>query len=209
MRLPSYTAERRVFDRLKSGCSDQAKLEYELAFNTLIERYNTTIYENRFITGGAVEVFTYALLCSVGIDCTLCADQSKAGDILLPNDKKLLSLKGTFTGGASDVKLINQLGEGNRSWVTATFFIISEVGIVYGDPSMVDDEYIRPVADGLTLKRKAVVELIDDPSNIFPMKLCRKPPTEMTDRSHKASTAVAKQIMLEMKTYRLLNAFNP
>ena len=124
MRLPSYATERRVFERLKSDCSDQAKLEYELAFNTLIERYNTTIHENRFTTGGAVEVFTYALLCSVGIDCTLYADQSKSGDILLPNDKKL-SLKGTFTGGASDVKLINQLGEGNRSWTTATLFIIS------------------------------------------------------------------------------------
>lgn len=207
MRLPSYTTERRVFERLKSDCSDQAKLEYELAFNTLIERYNTTIHENRFTTGGAVEVFTYALLCSVGIDCTLYADQSKSGDILLPNDKKL-SLKGTFTGGAADVKLINQLGEGNRSWVTATLFIISEVGMVYGDPSMVDGEYIKPVSDGLTLKRKAVVELMEDPSNIFPMNLSRKPPTEMTGFSHKASTALAKQIMWEMKTSRLLNAFN-
>lgn len=208
MRQPSYAAERRVFDRLKSDCSDQAKQEYELAFNTLIERYNTTIYENRFITGGAVEVFTYALLRSVGIDCNLYADQSKSGDLLLPNEKKL-SLKGTFTGGASDVKLMNKLGVGSRAWTTATFFVISEIGIVYGDPSMVDPQYVQPTGDGLSLKRRAVVELIDDPRNVFSMNLSRKPPTEMTGFSHKASTAVAKQIMWDMKTSRLLNAFNP
>ena len=51
---------------------------------------------------------------------------------------------------------------------------------------MVDDEHIKPVSDGLTLKRKAVIELMDDPSNIFPMNLSRKPPTEMTGFSHKA-----------------------
>ena len=207
MRQPSYASERRVFDRLKSDCSDKAKQEYELAFNTLMERYNSTIYENRFITGGAVEVFTYALLCSVGIDCTLYADQSKSGDILLPHDKKL-SLKGTFTGGPSDVTLINKRGEGPRSWTTATLFIISEIGIVYGDPNMIDSEYLKPTGDGLSLKRRAVVELIEDQSNVFPLNLSRKNPTEMTGFSHKASTTIAKQIMFEMGTAQLLKAFN-
>lgn len=207
MRRQSYAIERRVFERLKSDCSDRAKREYELAFNTLMERYNSTIYENRFITGGAVEVFTCALLRSVGIDCTLYADQSKSGDILLPNDKKL-SLKGTFTGGASDVKLMNKLGEGNRSWTTATLFIISEVGIVYGDPNMIDDEHLKPTQDGLSLKRRAVVDLIEDPKNVFPLNLSRKNPTEMTGFSHKASTTIAKQIMFEMGTAQLLKAFD-
>jgi hypothetical protein len=207
MRQQSYASERRAFERLKSDCSDRAKREYELAFNTLMERYNSTIYENRFITGGAVEVFTYALLCSVGIDCTLYADQSKSGDILLPNDKKL-SLKGTFTGGASGVKLMNKLGVGNRAWTTATLFVISEIGIVYGDPNMVDPEYVQLTGDGLSLKRRAVVELIEDQSNVFPLNLSRKNPTEMTGFSHKASTTIAKQIMWEMKTSQLLKAFN-
>ena len=52
--MRSYTQERRVFDRLKSDCSDEAKQEYELAFDTLLTRYNTTIHENRFVVGGAV-----------------------------------------------------------------------------------------------------------------------------------------------------------
>ncbi len=77
----SYHQERRVFDRLRADLAPQVKREYEAAFNTLIERYNTTIKENRFITGGALEVFTYALLRSVGIECNLYGSQATHGDI--------------------------------------------------------------------------------------------------------------------------------
>lgn len=202
----TYNYERRVFERLKTDCSTEAKMEYELAFDTLLSRYNTAIHENRFIVGGAVEVFTYALLCTVGIDCTLYADQSKSGDILLPQDRKL-SVKGTFTGGASDVKLINKLGGGDRRWQTATLFVISEVGIVYGSPEMVSEEHVKDVKDGVILKRQGVVELIDNSQNVFPMELPRKPPTEMTGFSHKASSAVARQIMWEMQSTQLLSVF--
>ena len=68
--MTRYRQERRVFDRLKSDCPDRAKQEYELAIGTLLERYNTTIYENRFVVGCVVEVFTCAFLRVVGIDCT-------------------------------------------------------------------------------------------------------------------------------------------
>ena len=205
--MSSYTYERRVFQRLKSDCSDEAKHEYELAFDTLLSRYNTTIHENRFVAGGAVEVFTYALLCSVGIACTLYADQSKSGDILLPNDRKL-SVKGTFAGGPTDIKLMNKLGEGDRMWATATLFVVSEIGIVYGSPDMVSLDHIKDVKDGIVLKRQALTNLIANKENVFPMELSRKPPTEMTGFSHKASTAVARQIMWEMKSVQLLKAFD-
>ena len=92
-----YRQERRAFDRLKSNCTVEAKQEYEIAIFTLLERFNTTIYENRFVVGGAVEMFTCALLRAVGIDCILYGSQSTAGDLLLPNDKKL-SIKASFRG---------------------------------------------------------------------------------------------------------------
>ena len=62
-----YTAERRAFDWLRDTCPEAARRDYEQAIRTLVERYNTTIYENRFVVGGAVEVFTWALLRSAGI----------------------------------------------------------------------------------------------------------------------------------------------
>jgi len=39
------------------------------------------------------------------------------------------------------------------------------------------------------------------------MKIAHKPPTEMTGFSHKASTAVARQILFEMSASDLLKAF--
>ena len=60
--MKTYHYERKVFDILKERTSGQVRQEYETAIAMLLERYNTTIHENRFVAGGAVEVFTYALL---------------------------------------------------------------------------------------------------------------------------------------------------
>ena len=201
----TYTAERRAFSRLKSDCSEESKLEYESAIAVLIERYNTTIYENRFIVGGAVEVFTFALLRSVGLDCTLYGDQAKSGDILLPNDKKL-SVKGAFTGGATDIRLLNKQGGGERYWDTATLFVISEVGIIYGTPDMVSGDDVEDVSDAVVLRRRGLLSLMKDENNVFEMNICKKPPTEMTGFSLKASTAVAKQILVETNSDNLVRA---
>ncbi len=204
----TFTSERRAFDRLRADLSAEAQAEYETAIRQLLERYNTTIHENRFVVGGAVEVFTYALLRSVGIDCTLYGDQAAAGDILLPNDRKL-SVKGSFTARVTSIKLINQLGTGSRPWSTATLFVVSGIGIVYGDPDIVDGEHIRVTGDGTELRAAGLRALADEPANVIEMEIVSKPPTEMTGFSHKASTALARQILFEIDAARLLSAFPP
>lgn len=175
-----------------------------MSVRTLVERYNTTIYENRFIVGGAVEIFAYALLRSVGIACTLYADQSRGGDILLPNQKQL-SVKSSFTG-MSNVKLINQMGPGTRNWDTAALFVISGVGIVYGDPDTVGQDAIKSTGDGLELRKAAIVSLAADSTNVFEMSIASKPPTEQTGFSLKASTAVAMRILEETRSSSLQDA---
>ncbi|MCY3858978.1 MAG: hypothetical protein OXG25_08720 [Gammaproteobacteria bacterium] len=204
--MSQYRQERRVFDRLREDLSTQAKEEYELSIAALLERYNTTIHENRFVVGGAVEVFTCALLRSVGIDCTLYADQAKYGDILLPNDRKL-SVKGSFVGGIKSVKLINKLGGGRREWTTATLFVVAEVGIIYGNPDLVADEHIQDVSDGTQITAAGMRLLSENPMNVLEMEILRKPPTEMTGFSHKASTAVARQILQDIQAEGLLSTF--
>lgn len=203
--MTRYRQELRAFNRLRQDCSPVAKAEYEIAIKTLLERYNTTIYENRFLAGGAVEVFTYALLRSVGIDCTLYGSQAISGDILLPNDRRI-SVKGVFIGGPANVKLMNKQGGGQRKWQTATLFVVSEVGIVFGAPDMVE-QHVRDTSDGLELKKAGLEELIADPENSIQMDLARKPPTEMTGLSHRASTAAARQILYEVRAQSLLKAF--
>ena len=200
--MTKFKQEQRVFDRLKSDCSPRAKQEYELAIRTLLERYNTTIYENRFVVGGAVEVFTCTLLRSVGIDCTLYGSQATAGDLLLPNDKKL-SVKASFRG-VQAIKLLNQMGEGDRPWTTATLFVISGVGIVFGAPDMVDPEHVKSTGDGKSLTAKGIKSLIEESANVFPMAIAKKPPTEVAGSSRRASTPLARQILSEVDADTLL-----
>lgn len=201
----SHVVERRAFEHLRTRCSEQAKLEYEMAVQRLLRRYNTTIHENRFVVGGVIEVFTYALLRSVGIECDLCGSQSKDGDIMLA-DGRLLSIKGTFTG-VSNVKLLNQLGAGNRSWIASTLFVVSGVGIVFGAPDMVRPDHVKSTGDGVELKRTGLQYLIDSPENVVAMNIARKPPTENAESSEKASTALARQILSDLGSDELARAF--
>lgn len=70
--MKEYSKEREAFKLLREKCTEEMKREYECAVKILLEKYNTTIYENRFTVGGALEVFTCALLRSVLIvNCTL------------------------------------------------------------------------------------------------------------------------------------------
>lgn len=199
-----FTQERRVFDRLRSDCSPEDQKEFERAVRTLVERYNTTIRENRFIVGGVVEVFTCALLKSVGIEC----DQA-AGGILLPRDGRKLSVKSNFTGLKGGIRLLNQMGEGRREWNTATLFVIAGTGIVFGAPDMVDSPHVKSTGDALELRAPGLRSLASDPSNVLPMEIACKPPTETAGRSRKASADVAREILLEMGLNGMLAAFKP
>ena len=214
--MTKYRAERRIFDRLRDDCSIESRQAYELAIKTLIERYNSTIYENRFIVGGAVEVFTFALLRSVGIDCTLYSEQEMGGDILLPRNRKL-SIKSSFVGvrrgnrgfvGVQSVRLLNKMGEGVRPWTTATFFVVAGVGIVFGAPDMVNPSHLEPTGDALELKAAGLRSLLNNSDNIMAMDIAQKSPTEMTGFSHKASVTIARGILFEMKLTPLLRAFS-
>ena len=200
-----YEIERNTFEQLKQRCTDEARCAYESAIEKLHERYNTTIHENRFIVGGAVEVFTYALLRSVGIHCSLYLSQATRGDILLQGDHRLL-IKSTFTGGAARVKLINKMGDGPREWRKAALFVVSDVGIVYGAPHMVDD-FVVDGKDSIDLTKRGLKHLIEDKSNVLQMNIVRKSPPEKSYLSQKASTELARQIIIEQKLDVLLQVF--
>lgn len=205
-----YRVERESFKHLKQNVDGATLDEYAVAIKTVLERYNTTIYENRFVAGGAVEVFTCALLRSVGLDCKMYADQETAGDLLLPGGRKI-SVKGLFVGGPANVKLINQLGGRgrDREWETATLFIVSEVGIVYGDPDMINKEvHVKQVSDGLQLNKSAIEFLASKDRNLISLEIARKPSTRETGFSQKASTAVAQQVMADMELGHLMEAYS-
>ena len=192
---------------MKDNLSDKAKAEYELGIAKLLERYNTAIYENRFIAGGVVEIFTLALMRSVEIEIEACGSEGVGGDLILPTGE-MFSMKGCFTK-SGNVILVNTRDDSRTPWTTATLFLVSGTGIIYGDPSMVDDDDLKRVQDNLQIKRTALTRLARDPSNHIPMSIPFKPPTSEAANSQKASDAVAIQLMKEFDMVTLSDLVLP
>ena len=105
------------------------------------------------------------------------------------------------------VKLINQLGEGERYWEVATFFVVSGIGIIFGAPDMVEEEHVRKVGDGVQLSRVGLKTLADNPQNVISMDVVKKPDTRFAEQSKKASDSVARSILRELDLRILLEAF--
>lgn len=197
----NFEIERNCFKHLLENLSDAAKAEYEMGIKHLVERYNTAIYENRFTVGGVIEVFTLALMRSTGIEIEGCGSEAQGGDLILPSGR-MFSLKSSFTRGGS-VILVNTRGDSGTDWETATLFVLSNVGIVYGDPAMAEEDDLNRLADNLQIKRTALNRFAQDPSKLIAMNIPFKPPTEMADSSMKASDAVARQLMNELNMHML------
>ena len=176
----------------------RAKDEYEQAYNSVINEYNTAIYENRFIVGGAIEIFTYALLRHVGINCELIGEQATRGDIRLLPSEKLISLKSSTqvskSGKPSNIILINTLSKNPQQWKVSTFFIISTIGIVFGTPTMIDENDLKYNKDNISIKGVGLEKLKNNSDNVISLNLKRK--EKLNSDFHKtASSSVAKDIL--------------
>ena len=185
---------------MRDNLSNEAKTEYERGVSSLVQRYNTAIYENRFLAGGVVEVFTLALMRSTGIEIEPCGDVGVGGDLSLPTGE-MFSVKGCFTKRRS-VILVNTRDDSYTPWTTPTLFVLSNIGIVYGDPNMVNEAIdLKRSNDNLSIKHTAVNRLAGNSLNLIPMSISFKPPASEAANSQKASDAVAIQLMneLEMK----------
>ena len=103
------------------------------------------------------------------------------------------------------VGLINLMGSGHREWQHAALFIRSGTEIVYEDPSMVDPEEIRHGRDQIALSGKALRALCEDESNVMPLDIPFKPPTEATGESKVVCRSVALEVLRFTDSRNLLS----
>ena len=186
---------------MRDNLSNEAKTEYERGVSNLVQRYNTAIYENRFLAGGVVEIFTLALMRSTGIEIEDYGARGVGGDLKLDSGE-IISVKSCFTK-RRDVILVNTRDDSYTPWTTPTLFILSNIGIVYGDPAMVDaEDDLKRSNDNLSIRHMAVNRLAENALHHIPMRIPFKPPASEAANSQKASDAVAIQLMneLEMNT---------
>ena len=196
----TFDLERKIFSDFKSGIDKNPVVlaEFLAACNTVNVRFDTAIYENRFIVGGVVEQLLGAAMRAVGCDVDNVAKTSRGVDLSSPTMNVGFSVKAQFKKGP-DIRLVNTMGGSGATaeWTHSTIFVIVGVGIGYADPELVTTGLV-PRSDVLTLKTSALAEFWATQSGYLIQCDVPAKPTNST-HTRVASDVVAQDIMVEFK----------
>jgi hypothetical protein len=203
-----FDQERSTFTDFKARLETNQKVleEFIAACRAVNLRYDTKIYENRFIVGGVVEQLLGASMRAVGLEVDNIAKSSRGVDLLFPSLEVGLSVKAQFKKG-SEIRLVNTMGGSGADavWNHATVFVIVGLGIGYADPELIADGLMAR-SDALTLRINALQEMWRSHPN-FLIKCDIPQKAQDSDLSRVASDVVAQDIMIEFKS--LLKHYQP
>jgi len=153
-----FGKERTFYARYKQGLESDRGLFDEVlgAIAEVLSRYNTTVFENRFIVGGVVEQIIGASARALELNVHNAGKQNQGYDIELDDSQETgISIKGVFASTSGHHNLVNTRGSNEGRdlaslWTTSTLFVMSGVGIGYTDPEL-GGEFLHPTADALQI----------------------------------------------------------
>jgi len=178
-----FSSERTFFLLYKEALErDQALLaEVVAAIDAVLTRYNTTVWENRFIVGGVVEQIIGASARDLGLDVQNAGKQNQGYDLELEAPSGVgISIKGVFATTNGMHNLVNVRSSSpdrdlRERWTTATIFVMSEVGIGYTDPRFGAD-FLNPTSDALQISGRLLTQWWNDhPEWLISAPIPRKP----------------------------------
>jgi len=210
----AYAEERQAFAQFKNAIETKALLkeQYETAIASVVLEYNTSIYENRFVAGGAVEMFTMWAMRSAGIDVAQVGAQLRGGDLQLPRGGRI-SVKGVFAvapkvGRAESrtTNLINVQGSvANAVWTEATFFLLAGRGLYYVDPELLPGKTYT-TSGALAIRMKDIAEYgAAHPNRYCAVAVAEK--TALSAQSKVASRVVAMETVMSHNLAELQHGF--
>jgi len=194
MNVSRFTVERSAFAQLKQAIDSNSilKREVEHALGLLLGRFATSVRENRFVVGGALEVILTATLRAAGIPAEDVGIREERIDIRIPGGG--FSVKGHFSG-VGNIRLINVLGDSAQTeWGEATLFVLHGIGIGYADPDLLGNDATKREGDAVVLRYKRLKEFL----NASPeYRISVQVPSALKDRerSDLVSRAVAREIL--------------
>lgn len=158
-----YAAARAVFLQFKAGLERDGDLRKELlaALGLLLSERSTSFYENRFISGGAVEhIIAAAMRCAGLNDVRTVGFEETRVDVTVGGQG--FSVKSSFSG-SDRIALINVQGANEEvEWTTPTILVLSvgpSRGIGYIDPELLPAGAINRGGDQITVNRTPVNNL--------------------------------------------------
>lgn len=191
----NYPQAREIFLRFKAQLEIQHDLRQELldAVGLLVDDYNTTYRENRFIVGGAVEEMIAAAMRCIGFEDVRSVGVENVGSDIFVGEQGF-SLKTSFTGRNEAIGMINKQGNSRPVWTDPTIFVLAGRGIGYADPVLLPNA-TRDGNDQVSLPRAPLHALFEqDPRWLLRCEVQVKPPTDEPPRSI-ASKAIAVEIL--------------
>lgn len=135
-----YQNQRAFFAAYRDALRDDPVVvsEIEGALKEVHARYDTKVWENRFVAGGVTEQVVGSSARALGLDVANAGKQNQGYDLELPTGEGI-SIKAVFSSTNTQIRLINNLGSGTRAWADGTLFPVAGTGIGYADPELVQD----------------------------------------------------------------------
>ncbi|MBS4029750.1 MAG: hypothetical protein KGZ58_14090 [Ignavibacteriales bacterium] len=205
--MPSFDTSRNIFRKFKNNLSLPAKNETLEAITKLLTIYDTAIYENRFIVGGVLEYILIAAINSIDdLIATHVGKVNQRSDFSVTdwsdNSISSFSSKASFTK-SGDIRLINVLGADNTAeWDEPTIFVLSEVGIIYADPQLLNKA--ERVKDAVKIKRKYVEDFASANADYYFNGVFKSIPDKKSvtilGNTRTASQDVASELLKNCKT---------
>jgi hypothetical protein len=199
MSISRFAAERGAFAQLKQKIDHDDKLRQEVEYTLaqLLERFATSVRENRFVVGGALEVILTAALRAAGVAAEDVGISEERIDIRIPNGG--FSVKGHFSG-TGNIRLINVLGDSTQAeWSEGTLFVLHGMGIGYSDPELLGAGATKREKDAIVLRYNQLKQFLEtNPAYLISLKVPQA--TKEEKQSEPASRAVAREILRDAPT---------
>lgn len=202
----AYDAERDFFLAFLTRLRKDAELieEIEGALVAVHQRYDTRVWENRFVAGGVTEQIIGSAARAVGLVVANVGKHNQGHDLELPGGEGL-SIKAVFSSTDGQIRLINKLGAGSRVWMDATIFPMAGVGIGYADPELVPG-LTSSSGDALVISGRDLKAFWHG-NRQWLMDFVQVPPKSSGGNTSVASDVVAFDVFQRFP--RLMNSFRP
>lgn len=161
-------------------------------------RYDTAIYENRFIVRGVVEQLVGVAMRAQEVSVENVAKTRRGVDLVSTERAIGFSVKSQFKRG-QEIRMVNTMGGSGSEvvWDHATIFVLVGTGIGYADPELASHGLV-PRSDALTLKIASLRELwAEKPEYLISCDIPAKP--EVASNSRVARDVVAQDVLREFR----------
>jgi len=192
---------REIFLKFRRQLDEDSPLCGEVveAIRALVTEYSTSIAENRFTVGGAVEHIIGTAMRAASLPARNRGHLERGSDIRV--DGVGFSIKGVFAHGLGAVGLINTRGANTSVvWRDATILVLAGVGIGYVDPVLLPGVTVRQ-SDQLQLPKKEYLGFLKThPEYLIALPIPENPKSAAT---RVASYAVAEEILARLHFKKL------